>query len=264
MIHAFAPVSQGYLYYEIDGKGPWLVFIHGAWTNHEWWRWIIPEFSDRFSTLCFDLRGHGKSSKLQGPYSVKGFANDLNELLSYHNIDDCVLLGWSLGGLVAMQYCIDFPQKIKAQVLISTRSKKDTMMKLEILLFKLLTQVHLLSFRNELRKRFQNMFRQETPADIVDWATRQLLLTSREDFFRIAESYLDWSLCKNLSAIKIPSLVISGKRDGLIPTKFSEQMCRELPCAKLIIMQDCNHTIILDRPTDVCKVVQEFFSKIEF
>jgi hypothetical protein len=86
-----------------------------------------------------------------------------------------------------MQYCIDFPRKVKAQTLISTRSKKETRMKFEILLFKLLTHVRLLSFRDKLQKRFQKMFLKETPVDIVDWATRQLLLTSRDDFFRIAE-----------------------------------------------------------------------------
>ncbi|MEM2143758.1 MAG: alpha/beta hydrolase [Candidatus Jordarchaeaceae archaeon] len=264
VMEGYCPVNNGNLYYEISGREPWLVFIHGAWTSHKWWRWIIPEFSDRFGTLSFDLRGHGKSSKLKSPFSVEGFARDLDELLSYHNIFDCVLIGWSLGGSIAMQYSIDHPQKIKGQVLISTRSKKDVKMKLEARLFEVLTQFRLVSFENGLKKRFQRMLQQETSGVIADWAIKELLNNSRADFFRIAASFLDWNLTKDLSTVRIPSLVICGEKDSLVPKKFSEQIYRELPLAKLFLIRGCDHTVILDRPADVCKAVKEFIHEIKF
>lgn len=261
-MQGYAPVKGGSLFYTIQGKGSWLVFIHGAWTNHKWWRLIASTLSRDFRVLCLDLRGHGKSSKLQTPYSVRGFASDLDAVLSYNEINECVLIGWSLGGCIAMQYCIDTPKKVRAQVLISTRSKKDLKMKSEILMFKYLTRSHVFSFESQIRKRFHRMFLPETPARIVDSATDELLRTSRKDFFLIADSFLNWKLRGNLRDIKIPSLIITGEKDELIPKKFSVQIHKELPFAKLIVLKNCNHTAILDRPEEICKAIQEFLNGI--
>jgi len=260
-MQGYAPVKDGALFYTIQGKGPWLVFIHGAWTNHKWWRLIVSTLSRHFRILCFDLRGHGESTKLQTPYSVRGFASDLDAILSYNEIDECVLIGWSLGGCIAMQYCIDAPKKVKAQVLISTRSKKDFKMKLEIFLFKYLARLHVVSFENQIIRRFHRMFLPETPAEIVDWATHELLRASK-DFFIIADSFLNWKLRGDLRDIRIPSLIITGDKDELVPKKFSVQIHKELPFGRLVILKNCSHVAILDRPEEICKAIQEFLDNI--
>jgi pimeloyl-ACP methyl ester carboxylesterase len=260
-MQGYVPVKDGAIFYTIQGKGPWLVLVHGAWTNHKWWRFIIPTLSRHFRILCFDLRGHGKSTKLQTPYSVKGFASDLDAIMSYFEIDECVLIGWSLGGCIAMQYCIDAPKKVKALVLISTRSKKDFKMMLEILLFKYLARLHVVSFEEQIIKRFHMMFLPKTPTKIVDWATQELLRASK-DFFLIADSFLNWKLSGELRDIKIPSLIITGDKDALVPKKFSAKIQKELPSGKLVVLKNCSHVAILDRSKETCKAIQEFLGNI--
>lgn len=77
----FVEVEDGRLYYDVSGKRPSLVLIHRARASHEWWRWQVPELSKDYQVLSLDLRGQGQFSPLKTPYSVDGFAEDLEIFL---------------------------------------------------------------------------------------------------------------------------------------------------------------------------------------
>lgn len=115
----FVEVEDGRLYYAVSGKGRPLVLIHGAWASHEWWRWQVPELSQSYQIIAVDIRGHGRSSRLEGAYSVDGFARDLEILLKKVGINETALIGWSMGGMISMHYCLQSPAKVKALTLIA-------------------------------------------------------------------------------------------------------------------------------------------------
>lgn len=90
---SFIEVEDGRFFYDASGEGLSIVFIHGAWAFHEWWRWQVPELSKKYKVLSLDVRGHGQSSPLKAVYSFSGFTRDLDILLQKVGIDEAVLVG---------------------------------------------------------------------------------------------------------------------------------------------------------------------------
>ena len=88
------------IYYEISGDGEPLLFIHGCGYSTRDWENQVPIFSQKFRVITIDLRGHGKSDKPKGPYSVLMFAQDVAELLESIEINSINVVGFSIGGMI--------------------------------------------------------------------------------------------------------------------------------------------------------------------
>ncbi len=108
MITGFAPIEGGQLYYEEVGSGPTLVFIHGFSLDLRMWDDQFDLFSDKFRVIRYDLRGFGKSSEVgRESYS---HLEDLESLLKYLKIEKASLIGLSMGGRVAVDFAINYPE----------------------------------------------------------------------------------------------------------------------------------------------------------
>src|SRR6266545_4358239 len=86
------------LYYEVNGKGQPLLFIHGLGSSARDWESQVQEFSRTYQVITFDLRGHGQSDKPAGPYTMSMFASDAAALLKRLGIESANVVGLSLGG----------------------------------------------------------------------------------------------------------------------------------------------------------------------
>jgi len=108
-------------YYERRGEGPPVVFVHGAVVDHSQWDPQFEALSDEYTTVAYDVRGHGRTGGSQrGRYSVDLFADDLGELLDALEIDEVVLCGLSTGGCIAQVYAARHPERVAGLVLVDT------------------------------------------------------------------------------------------------------------------------------------------------
>ncbi|MHA2289064.1 MAG: alpha/beta fold hydrolase, partial [Promethearchaeota archaeon] len=109
------------IYYEIHGDGFPLVMIRGLSSDvHRWPPNFIDMLSKYFKTILFDNRGAGRTDKPDIEYSIKMMAEDTVELIDALNIDQVNVLGISMGGLIAQQMSLSYPQRIKKLILCST------------------------------------------------------------------------------------------------------------------------------------------------
>ncbi|MHA2119834.1 MAG: alpha/beta fold hydrolase, partial [Promethearchaeota archaeon] len=108
------------MYYEITGEGDPLLLIHGLGSSTRDWEEQVPVFSTKYQVITIDLRGHGKTDKPKGPYSIKMFAEDIAELLNILEIKLVNVLGISLGGGVAFQIAVDFPDLVKSLIIVNS------------------------------------------------------------------------------------------------------------------------------------------------
>jgi len=108
------------LYYEVNGKGQPLLFIHGLGSSARDWELQVKEFSKTYQVITFDLRGHGQSDKPAGPYSLPMFAADTAGLLKSFAVESAHVVGLSLGGGVAFQLAIDFQALVKTMVIVNS------------------------------------------------------------------------------------------------------------------------------------------------
>lgn len=111
----FVNIEHGRLFYQEEGTGPPLLFLHGICLDHRMWDDQVRFFSNRFTCITVDLRGFGKSSLPAGPYS---FHEDLDVLLdSLHIKDPVTIIALSMGGKAAINFAIAYPQKVNALIL---------------------------------------------------------------------------------------------------------------------------------------------------
>lgn len=106
--------------YRMAGEGPALVLIHGLTGSSTTWRPIMPELAKRFTVLAPDLLGHGESAKPRGDYSLGAFASGVRDLMVALGIEHATIVGHSLGGGVAMQLAYQFPQRCERLVLVAS------------------------------------------------------------------------------------------------------------------------------------------------
>ena len=100
-----------------------VVFIHGLAASADIWSGQAERLSDRFRTICYDLRSHGRSQAVVKPCTRSELAGDLIALLDALEIDRAVVVGHSGGGVVAMQSAVEHPERIRALVLVGTASE---------------------------------------------------------------------------------------------------------------------------------------------
>lgn len=121
----YAPVNGLKLYYEIYGRGQPLILLHGGVGASEMFGSNLPAFSTTRQVIAVHLQGHGRTADIDRPLSFELMADDIAGLLKYLGIEKADLLGYSLGGGVALQVAIRHPQALRKLVLLSTPASRE-------------------------------------------------------------------------------------------------------------------------------------------
>ena len=124
----YAPVNGLKMYYEIHGSGEPVVLLHGAFMaiSGDWNDWI-GELSKTRKVIAVEMQGHGRTADIERDISSENLADDVAALLDYLKIPKADLIGYSMGGAVAMQTAIRHPDKVRRAVIISSTFRRDGM-----------------------------------------------------------------------------------------------------------------------------------------
>ena len=278
----FVEIKDGRIYYDVRGEGRPLVLIHGAWVSRQWWRWQVPALARDYKVFSLDVRGHGQSSPLRGAYSVEGFIKDLRSFLQKVEIDEAVLIGWSMGGIISMQYSMDYPSEVKALVLIATQAHRNPRLKLRILFQLFQARLGLLmdftaprkydrtakkfpyGYQDLLEKQVKDMLSSNTPEEVFEWVMADLTNNPRENFLDVIKSIWNWEAGKKLKRIRIPTLIIVGKNDSLTPPHFSRRIHETIPYSKLVTVDNAGHFVALERSELVNTGILNFLKTVGY
>ncbi len=269
------------LFYEVVGKGPPLVLIHGAWASHEWWRWLVPELARNYQVISPDVRGHGRSSPLRLAYSVNGFARDLDLLLQSIGIHEAVLIGWSMGGIISVQYGLNYPSKVKALILIATRGHHHKKLKRRMILQYLQARLSLFmdftaprkydrasgDFPGQkiwLEREVQEMLSPKAPKEVQEWVMSDVRNNPGDSYFHVAKSIWNWGAGKKLKSIKAPTLIMVGDKDTRTPPRFSRLLHATIPNSRLLIVEDAGHCLPLEKPERVNREIMGFLKDLDY
>src|SRR5262247_4943314 len=126
----YAPVNGVKMYYEVHGSGEPVVLLHGAFMTitNNWTGWI-GELSKTRKVIAVEMQGHGRTADIEREFSYENLADDVAALLDYLKIPSADLLGYSMGGGVAMQCAIRHPDKVREVASISAAFRSDGMVK---------------------------------------------------------------------------------------------------------------------------------------
>jgi pimeloyl-ACP methyl ester carboxylesterase len=115
--------------YKLEGSGETLVFIHGLSDNLLYWEILANSLKDDFQILRFDLRGHGDSELENDDITLDTYVDDLFDLLGELKIDKVNLIGFSLGGAIALDFAVKYPRMVSSLVIMSSFAKTEDYLK---------------------------------------------------------------------------------------------------------------------------------------
>ena len=122
----YAPVNGLKMYYEIHGSGEPLVLLHGAFMAiTDDWRVWIKELAKTRKVIAVEMQGHGRTADIKRDMTFENLSDDVAGLLDHLKIERADVIGYSLGGVVAMQCAIRHPEKVRKVVSISAWIRKD-------------------------------------------------------------------------------------------------------------------------------------------
>jgi len=256
------------LYYDTHGEGIPLVLIMGLRRNLEWWYCQIPSLSKYFKVIIFDNRGAGRSDKPDMEYSIRLFADDTAGLMEALGIHNAHILGISMGGYVAQELALKYPDKVRSLILGCTSCGGNRAVLMSEERMKKFTANEGLSPEEILHKDmdiyFSDGFIKAHPEKVQEFVNvSHMYYQPKEAFFRQLAACLKHDTADRLSSIKVPVLIMAGDDDPLVPSNNSLILKELLPGSKSSFFPNRRHCFFIEEAERFNREVVEFITSVE-
>jgi pimeloyl-ACP methyl ester carboxylesterase len=121
----YAPVNGMQMYYEVHGHGPPVVLLHGSFYTIELWGEILPALAANHQVVAVEMQGHGRTTDVDRPLKYEQLADDMSALMDFLKLPEADILGYSMGGGVALQLAMRHPERVRKLVLLSAHYRAD-------------------------------------------------------------------------------------------------------------------------------------------
>lgn len=266
-----AKVNDIDFYYEQQGQGKPLVFLHGYTGSCDDWKNQVNILPAGYMSIAVDHRGHGQTEapKNEDDYSIKIFSEDVYALLKHLAIDHCCLVGHSMGGFMSLQFVLDHPDMVKALILVDTSSGdferapgfEELRAKLDELAR---TEGMEAAFEYDAANNPLRIERFKKHPELRGITRQKVLNTSVDGYIYVARTFGKWpSVTARLPEIEAPTLIFLGEEDaGFI--KASQTMKDNIPSSELVMIPGVGHSPHEEAPDLFNKALLEFLPKIKW
>ncbi|WP_261663815.1 alpha/beta fold hydrolase [Deinococcus sp. Marseille-Q6407] len=232
----------GLLHWREYGSGPPLVLVHGLSGSRHWWRSNLPAFSAHFRVYVIELTGFGSAWRHRS-LGVEGSADLIGAWLEAQNLQDVTLVGHSMGGQISTIVASRHPERLRALILACASGLLDTDLFRAALNLPRAAVTGRVSFLptilfDSLRAGPLNLVR--STRDLLGHPTREML-----------------------PAIQLPTLVIWGERDALVPPDLGRALADALPNGHYVEIPHAGHVVMVDAPDRFNREVLKFLSSLD-
>jgi pimeloyl-ACP methyl ester carboxylesterase len=235
-----APVDGVELYYAEYGSGPPVILLHGGLGNSDYWGDLIPALAPHYRVITMDSRGHGRSSRDAQPYGYDLMASDVVGLMDYLKLDKADIVGWSDGAIIGLDIAMNHPDRIGRLFAFAANS---TVAGLKPDIDKNPTFAAYI-------ERAGEEYKENSPTpDEYDAFLNQI--------GALWASQPNWAAA-DLARIKTPVLIVDGEHDEAIRLEHTEQLAKEVPGARLLILPGVSHFAMLQNPAEFNAAVLKF------
>ena len=247
------------LYYEIVGKGDPLLFVHGLGSSSRDWEEQVGFFANRYKVIVFDVRGHGKSSKPPGPYSIPLFATDTSKMLKALGVGPAHVVGISMGGMIAFQLAVSQPEMVKSLVIVNSgpefivRTFKERMQ-----VWQRFFIVRLLGMRKMGEVLSNRLFPKAEHEELRAVFVGRWAENDARAYREAMRAIIGWSVADQIKDIRCSTLVIAAEGD-YTPVAAKKAYVERMARAELVVIEDARHALPAEKPEEFNAAVEEFF-----
>jgi pimeloyl-ACP methyl ester carboxylesterase len=232
-------------------RGELLLFLHGAGSNAHTWHHQLAHFAARHSAVAVDWPGHGRSGSTEGLPDLDAHVRCTAAFAEALALRPCVLVGRALGGAVAIAFALAHPGRVRALVLAATPARFH------------IPPASLETWRNVTMGRATQPFSTELFSPKSGGAVmRECFMEQVKTDPRVR--YTDMLACDGLDftprlgALRVPTLVITGRDDHFAPPDKAEELQRCIADARLVVVEDAGHMLTSEQPEAFNRAVEAF------
>ena len=248
------------LFVQQTGKGEPLILLHGLGMSSALWINQTPVFSQHFHTVAVDLRGFGQSSRPDRPgaYAIDILAEDIAELIRQLELEHCHVLGTSMGGFIAQTLALAHPALCRSLVLCHTAPRmsipSDVLERRVVALGSM-----------PLEEYAEIVVEQACSANasraLRTWVAGLLVRNDKRTYTQVmTEGLRGFDVNAQLGKIRIPTLVITGEHDQVLPKEGGEEIARLIPGAMLVEIEGVGHLGYAENPAEFNDAVLSFLN----
>lgn len=230
---------------------PAVALLHGAGGSHLGWPPGLRRLPD-FTVIGLDLPGHGRSHP-PGRTTIADYAADAAALLTHEKIERAILIGHSMGGAIAQVLALNHPKVVAGLVLIGTGARLPVN--------SLILEQTLTNFAVVTHFVTKYSWSPDAPLPLVEKGHQALIETPPDVLFGDFVACSTFNTMDRLGEINVPTLVIAGSDDKMMPPKFGQTLVEQIPNARFHVVENGGHMMMLEQAGEVTAVITQFLTQ---
>jgi 3-oxoadipate enol-lactonase len=249
-------------HYVSEGRegAPALVFVNSLGSDLRIWDRVASLFIDRFRVIRYDKRGHGLTDTPAGPYKINDYARDLAGLMDGLGIDDAIICGLSIGGMIAQEMAAAYPARVRALILCDTGTRIGTAAMWDERIATVRAGGLGALVAPSLERWFTKDFRSTRGVEARGYAN-MLLRTPLEGYLGACFALRDADLSARAGSIRKPALALCGEEDVATPPDLVEALARAMPDARFALIKQAAHLPCIEQPETLALLIMEFLQE---
>lgn len=244
-----------------EGQGSTIILLHGLGSTKQDWEAQIPFFSKAFRVIAPDLRAHGKSSVPKEDYGVPFMTEDVKQLMDHLKIENASLVGFSMGGAVAFQMAVSYPEYVNKLVIVNSGPDFNGMGQIGEDLISHRTEFLKTQGLKKLAKEISfNMFPEEHQIDMRNTFEKRCQENDPKAYEMSFLTLMSWGLGSDLEKIYHPTLVVASDMD-YTPVEFKQEFVDRMSNANLKVIANSRHGVVMDQAMAFNETLYNFFKE---
>jgi pimeloyl-ACP methyl ester carboxylesterase len=262
---AYTTVDGVRLWWDATGEGEPLLLIQGLGFSGAMWYRLLPALEARHRVIRYDARGIGRSDVPPGPYSIDRMAADAMAVLDAAEESTAHVFGCSLGGIVAQEVAISYLDRVRSLTLCCTHPAGTDAVWPDESVMEMLRNRATMPLEESVRASIDVGYGSATPRDRIeeDIRLRLEIPTTTEGYTNQLMAGLGYpGTLARLPTVTVPTLVLTGDQDQMVPPANSDTLVEALPDARKVVIADAGHVVFTDQPEAVTKAMLEFLDGV--
>jgi 3-oxoadipate enol-lactonase len=247
-----------------EGDGDAILLINGLSSPLDTWFRLTRHLRSHFRVLMYDNRGVGRTGVPEGPYSVEQMAGDAAAVLTSAGVASAHVLGLSMGGFIAQEMTLNEPDLVRSLVLASTHVGIPHAVDADPEVAAILGSAAQLPTRERMVALEPLLYAEGTSQVEIhlDHGMRESRPTEESGYLNQLLGSSTWERLADLSQIDVPTLVLHGGADRLVPPRYARILADAIPSARLEFLDGAGHEIFTDCENDAARAVIEFLAEV--